>query len=50
MRITLLGVLGFIAVAALLGYMLYEFQQKSQKNEPPQPSPNPNPNRPPENL
>jgi len=48
MRVTLLGVFGFVAVVALLGYVLYEFQQKSQKNEPP--PPNPNPTLPPENL
>ena len=43
MRITLVGVLGAVAVVALLGYVLYEWQQRSQKNEPPQPNPNPNP-------
>jgi hypothetical protein len=37
MRITLLGVLGFLAVAALLLNVGYKLQQKTEQNEPPPP-------------
>jgi hypothetical protein len=38
MRVTLLGVLGFVAVVVLIGYVLHEWQRTAQKNEPPQPN------------
>lgn len=40
MRITLVGVLGFVAVVALLGYVVYELHQAAQKkkDEPPHPN------------
>jgi hypothetical protein len=44
MRITLFGVLGAFVVVVLLGYVFYEWQQSSQKNEQPNPNPNPPPN------
>ena len=40
MRVTLLGVLGFVALVALLGYVVYELNQAAQnkKDEPPHPN------------
>ena len=43
MRITLLGVLGAVALAALLIYVGYELNRTSGKREPPPPPPPPPP-------
>jgi len=43
MRITLLGVLGFVALAALLVYVGYELHRTTKKKEPPTTNPMPPP-------
>jgi len=41
MRITLFGVLGFLAVASLLIYVAYKLHRRAEENKPQPPPPSP---------